>query len=79
MENEEKITAAQLRMSAPRQAAIAALWFAMPFGALWSLGVDPVVAAQASVLPFVCAACSFAFVGAALSLVASLVRDLSDG
>ncbi len=79
MENEEKIKAAQLRMSAPRQAAISALWFAMPFGALWSLGVDPVVAARASVLPFVCVTCSFAFVGASLSLVAFLARDLSDG
>lgn len=37
----------------PRAAVVSAVWWAVPFVALWSLGVDPTTAARVAVLPWV--------------------------
>jgi hypothetical protein len=54
------------------------LWFALPFGAMWGLGVEPVTAARAAVAPMAIAGFTAMFVGGFMAMMSALARSWLD-
>lgn len=55
------------------------LWWLVPFGALWALGVEPLAAARAAVLPYLCMMGTTLLTVAALGWVVHLAAGSCDG
>ena len=54
------------------------LWFALPFGAMWGFGVDPITAARAAVAPAAIVLIMFMIAGAFGIMASGLARSWLD-